>query len=375
MDKLTEKKLPIGYIVLCALLLLGVLWSAFFTWSLLDSFNINGLLFPFESRLTKDGKNYKMRPGTEFDVEFPDSSAGQANFIAQVRLGKVFYDNAVTFAANQSLVKDAVGKISEIRPAKGENRTYRPFTDGESGGRVTLRVSGDKGVIVVRIWGSGPDCKGSSIEILALKSPINGTETSPATLSLPIRLLGEQTEADYDKHAKNNVQSFWRQAEQLEKEGKIKEAEVAWKRYVAECERDLDDKNIPAIRYQMLAEYNAKKTWFTPCLLSALSDLAYFYQRQKQPEKERETLLQLMPVRETLCPERLSSTADELRRLADSCERRGQLKDATECMAKELALHEKYQNPFRAYVERRKRKYQELMRQLSQVSNAHRQYN
>jgi hypothetical protein len=370
MADIAENKLPIRRIMLATVLLLGLLCAAFVGFSIWSQYDINGLVFPWETRLTKDTKNYKMRPGTEFDVEFPDKSAFEANFLAEVRLGKIFYDNAMTFAANHSLVKDAVGKITEIRPAKGKNATFRPFTDGNGGGEVTLRVTGDKGVIVVRVSGSGPFCSPAWLETIALRSHADSNQTAAATLSPPIRLLDEQAESDYDKNAKKYSGFLSTQAERLEKAGRIKEAEVVWKQYVAESERCLDDKNFAAIRYQMLAEYNEKKVWSTPILLVALGDLGNFYQRQKQPEKERETLHQLMDVAEALCPERLSGKAEYLRRLGDSYERSAQLKEATKCMAEELALHEKYQNPFRAYVEKRKCKYQELMRQLNREANS-----
>lgn len=77
-----------------------------------------------------------------------------------------------------------------------------------------------------------------------------------------------------------------------------------------QAERELDDKNFAAIRYQMLAECNFNKSWFVPRLPSALGNLGMIYQRQKQPEKEREILRQMIVVDAAVCPIFVSTPAN-----------------------------------------------------------------
>lgn len=365
--KTTEKKYPTKMMVIIAIVCSAVLLLTVTVVGLFRDFMANGFDFSLERRLTNDSNKCATGPGHEFDVEFPEKSASEANSIAESRIGRSFYTNAMSYAYSQTSVKDLVGSVTEIRPAKGENAFYPPFTDGDGGGVVTLRISGDKGVIVVSVRGGGTHCRYPSIKILAVKSLTDGAETQAPPLLQPIRLLDKETEAAYDqsKHA----DSLRTKAEQFEKAGKTEEAEKALKWRVAQSERELDSENLTAIRYQMAAEYKDHHCWFPPALLSALSDLAEFYQRQKQPETEREILRKLITVDAALCPEMISHKPDCLCKLAKSYENTGQLKEAVQCVAEELALYEKSPPPFRAYTKRRAQKYQDLLNELeSKVS-------
>lgn len=365
---MTRKKASIGKILFIGALCSGILWLTVLVLGIFTELIVNGFDFSLERKLTKESKQQPTCPGNEFDVEFPDKSASEANSIAQDRIGRSFYSNAMAQAANQTCVKDAVGNVTEIRPAKGENAFYPPFTDGDGGGTVTVRLTGDKGVIVVSVRGHGPQCLYPSIDILAVKSLTDDGRTRSPGLSQPIRLLDKKIEADYDQT--EHSYSLRENAEKLEKEGKREETEKAWMLTVAQSERKLDSKNLAAIRYQMAADYKQKKCWTPPILLSALSDLAEYYERHKEPAKERKILRQLITVDEALCPENISGKPEGLRKLAQSYEREGQLKDAIECVAEELALYEKNPPPFRSYTKRRARKYQELLENLNRTSVA-----
>lgn len=131
---------------------------------------------PFaQSRLVKP----TTEPYGPFDVEFPDQTAEQAAEIAQRRLGKSFYERACHYARNDEDVREIVGEVTEVRPAKGENCFYYPFTDGDGGGVTTLRITGDQGVVVVRVRGHGPECERPVLNMVAQKQYGSTSSSSP----------------------------------------------------------------------------------------------------------------------------------------------------------------------------------------------------
>lgn len=358
---MTAKKKIVVLLILIGLLA-GVLVIGNFCAELIEDVKINGGLFSLESRLT--AKEAVEPSPRKIEMEFPQCSTAQATAIAEKRLGRTRYRNALEYLRNSEAVRNTVGRVSDIRPAKGVNSYYPPFTDGDGGCCFTFRVAGDRGITKVSLRGGGILDHSASISEEILVVQLNDDQPQNEGPSTPLRLMDAKTEHEFDSGSKAtdfSSRDEEEKAKQLEQQGSYGEAESCWKRRVAAAERTLDDKDLRGIQAKNSAEYRRSGSFMIPAIITSLESLLEFYERRHDSASQERTLKQLISINTAVYPKDSSFQADAHERYAKFLESERRFKAAADELSIELAIYEVAPPPNRRWPTRRRRKYEQLI--------------